>query len=181
MRAGLSVSGPLAYPYLVCGLLLDHLDVARLDADSAFDARRDDRALEHQLGESPLLAVLAHAHDHPLRAAPDALARRLEPPGGQLADLVRDGFRGRLRRRPDDGLVLLGMRARQDAQGGLAGAGLLEGESEQLRALLLLEKGAGDARRVMGPADAVGAVRLGVRGCVGAFGKRLAAERCDAA
>jgi hypothetical protein len=58
---------------------------------------------------------------------------------------------------------------------------LLEGEAQELRSLFLLEEGPGDAGLVVGAADAVGAVGLGVDGLVGASLKGLAAEGGDRA
>src|SRR5439155_20854855 len=97
------MSGPLLFLELnlesVVGL--GHLDIARLDPYPARGSRCDDGTFEYQLVKSPLLAVLAHADDGALRASPHGLAGLFEASRDQLAQLVRDYFGRRFRRRPD--------------------------------------------------------------------------------
>ena len=91
------------------------LHVAGPDSDARPDSSGDELTLEDQLGEPPVPAVLAHPHYDAAWAPPDALARRLEPTGFELAELIRDGLLGSLRRRPFDGLFTFGRWASDDA------------------------------------------------------------------
>src|SRR5579864_809197 len=81
-----------------------HLDVSGHYAETVLDPGGDDLAFVDELGEAPLFAVLAHAHDDPTRTSPDALPRRLEPARDQLAKLLRYRFGRWFRRRPNDRL-----------------------------------------------------------------------------
>src|SRR5215471_12593953 len=122
--------GLLAKPDFEARAFRDDLDVAGLEPDSALSPRRDDFTLEHNLGEAPVATMLAHLHDHALRAAPHTFARRFEAARHQLADALGQGLRRRLWCGPHDGLFLL-RRVRKHMQVGLA----------RLRALLrLLER-----------------------------------------
>src|SRR6266545_1602099 len=113
------------------------LDITGPDVQASLAARRDDVALEDKLGESPLRAVLAHAHDHTSWTPPHTLARRLETSCQKLPELVGDRLLGGLGRRPHDRLFPLGARMRKHAQVRLAWLGparacLLQGQAKQL-------------------------------------------------
>src|SRR5205823_13359146 len=122
---------------------------ARLDPLPSLRARWRDRTFEYLLVQSPLLAVLAHADDGALRASPHALAGRFEASRDQLAQLVRDCFGRRFRRRPDhwlfSGTAWLG----KHTEIWLFLSRLLQRQPEQLGALFLGKESSGDARPVL--------------------------------
>src|SRR5205823_1747973 len=99
-----------------------HLDVAGPYANAIFEACGDDGAFEDHLGKPPVLSVaaraevLTHLHDHTLRAAPHAFARRLEPASDELAEAVVGSLAAQGRDRP--GLRHLG--GQVDPAAGLA-------------------------------------------------------------
>src|SRR6266480_368861 len=153
------------------------LDVSRPDSQARLNSGGDDLSFEEQLREAPIPAVLAHPHDDPRGTSPHPFPGGLEPPGDQLAQLVRSRLDGSFGRGPLDGLVPVVGRASNDAQVWFSRPCLFERQPEQLRAFLLCEEGARDAGLVLGTADAVRAVGFGVDGRVRAVAKRLVAER----